>query len=187
MRKFISGAVFGLILSTTLTAFAASPLIGKQVKEIFPLKIDGIRSPKDVVAIDGTSYLPVRVAAEQFGYYVSFVNREVILIKREHVKAQEHSVQSNVFKVGGGNSEQAYITRGGEGYLPIVVFAHYAEFDGVKATVSVPGYDPIIVRDKQEYIAGTNGFTESGRVFIKLSALGLKANIQGDTLWLEKL
>lgn len=74
MRKIILGVLIGLGLSIGVTTYAADivSLIGKKVDGSFPLYINDVRADKDVLVIDGTSYLPVRSAAALFGYDVSF-------------------------------------------------------------------------------------------------------------------
>jgi hypothetical protein len=84
MKKYIVGALFGFLLSLAFSAHAeVASLIGKVVEGSFPLQINGQKSEKDAVVIDGTSYIPVRSAGELFGYDVSFVDSKVILKVKE--------------------------------------------------------------------------------------------------------
>ena len=74
MRKYIVGMVFGILLSLSFSVYAEEiqSMIGKTVEGSFPLVIGDKRATKDVIIIEGTSYIPVRAAAEMFGYEVSF-------------------------------------------------------------------------------------------------------------------
>jgi len=60
--------------------------VGKKVTSTMKLVIDGQQAAKDVIIIEGTSYLPVRVSAELFGYDVEYENRTVYLNKKEEPK-----------------------------------------------------------------------------------------------------
>jgi hypothetical protein len=82
MKKSIIGLVFGLIVGLTLSA-SASSVLGKTIDAIYPLYVSGTRSPVDAISIEGTSYIPVRVAAETFGYDVSFSSDVILLTKQE--------------------------------------------------------------------------------------------------------
>jgi hypothetical protein len=82
MKKFLAGTLFGCILVFGITGYADS-LVGKQVDTVFPLIINGDQSSKNVISIEGTSYLPVRSAGEMFGYDVNFTNETVYLDKKE--------------------------------------------------------------------------------------------------------
>lgn len=82
MKKYIIGALFGFLLSIAFTAGAAeikNIMIGKVIQGSFPLIIDGVQAEKDVIVVDKTSYIPVKVAGELFGYDVSFIDSTVKL------------------------------------------------------------------------------------------------------------
>lgn len=78
MRKFMIGILVGVSLTFATSIFAeditneVQSLIGKKVEGSFPLTIDGHRASKDVIVIEGTSYVPVRAASELFGYDIFF-------------------------------------------------------------------------------------------------------------------
>jgi hypothetical protein len=92
MKKIVLGMLIGIGLSLGFTAYADDivSLIGKKVDGSFPLLINNIRADKDVLVIDGTSYLPVRSAAALFGYDVSFnADLMVILTKKNDLVIQK--------------------------------------------------------------------------------------------------
>lgn len=83
MKKYIVGALFGFLLAFTVSAHAeVVNMFGKVVDGSFPLVINGQKAEKDVVTIEGTSYIPVRSAGALFGYDVSFIDSQVILKKK---------------------------------------------------------------------------------------------------------
>jgi hypothetical protein len=81
MKKLIMGILIGIGLSLGITAYADDivSLIGKKVEGSFPLIINNSRADKDVLVIDGTSYIPVRSAAILFGYEVTF-NADLMVV-----------------------------------------------------------------------------------------------------------
>ncbi|MCU6797989.1 copper amine oxidase N-terminal domain-containing protein [Paenibacillus sp. WQ 127069] len=84
MRKYIIGALFGFLIAFAFSAHAeVVNMFGKVVDGSFPLQINGQKAEKDAISIEGTSYIPVRSAAEIFGYDVSFIDSQVILKKKE--------------------------------------------------------------------------------------------------------
>jgi hypothetical protein len=88
MKKIIAGILIGISLSLGVTAYADNivSLIGKKVDGSFPLIINNVRADKDVLVIDGTSYLPVRSAAALFGYDVSF-NADLMVVLNKKTEA----------------------------------------------------------------------------------------------------
>jgi hypothetical protein len=85
MKKIMMGLIMWIGLTLGVSAYADEivSLVGKKVDGSFPLIINNIRADKDVLVIDGTSYLPVRSAATLFGYEVTFnTDLMVILTKK---------------------------------------------------------------------------------------------------------
>lgn len=189
MRRFIVCAVFVLVLTFTVLAFGEGvDMIGKQVDATYPLYINGGKAAKEAISIEGTSYIPVRVASEMFGYDVEFANNEVKLSRKGKVIPHDYEVHSDIIKIGGNPEDKhSYILRDGEGYLPLIVFAHYCTYEDTKATINVPDYKTIIINNGETYEPGINGFVNSGRIVVKLSAVGLKGVVKDGVLWLEKL
>lgn len=81
MRKYIVGALFGLLLAIPLTTFGEqiSSIVGKQVKGEHPVIVDGKHLSKNAISIDGTTYAPLRAVADAVGYDIAFTNNSVIL------------------------------------------------------------------------------------------------------------
>ncbi len=202
MLKKIVVVTMLMLLCAGIACGDSGLMIGKVVDSTYPVIVDGTQLATDAIVIDGVSYEPTRVVAEALGATTGFVDDKIILTKEGHAVAdttttsaiirddvQSYKVKSitDAFKVGGGDTEQDYIEKNGDQYLPLVVFAHYTEYIMPVATVSVPGYPVITVQDNQEYNLGCEGFMYKGRMFIKLSSVGLKAEVKDGYLWLEKI
>jgi hypothetical protein len=72
MKKFIAGLLAGILLMTTLTVFAEST---KKIEAIFgrvKLVVDGAPVADETMLYDGTTYVPLRAAAEALDKDVSF-------------------------------------------------------------------------------------------------------------------
>lgn len=188
MKKII--LVMLLVMLSVTTVYAGLPMIGKKVDSIYPIFVDNVRLPKDAIVIEGVSYIPIRVFAERDGYDIGFKNKQIFLNKKGK-KASDKLVQlldikSNIFKVD-ASYEETYITKDGEGYLNTKVFGNYYEWDQEtdKITISLPDREPLMFY-RESYFENPNVLLYSG-FFIKLSALGLKPAIEGNTLWLENI
>jgi len=80
MKKFFVGLFVGAALSFTVSAHAeVVNMIGKVVDGVFPVFLDGKELSNQAIVIEGTSYLPVRSAAESLGLDVEFKDNQVLL------------------------------------------------------------------------------------------------------------
>lgn len=83
MRKYIIGALVGAVLSYSVSAYGSEiSNIGKKIQGEYVVSVDGTPLSKKAVAVDGTTYVPLRVAADEFGYDTKFVNNTVQLTKK---------------------------------------------------------------------------------------------------------
>lgn len=85
MKRFIVGAMFGMLLALAGTAFAGG-MIGKSVDTVYPLFVNDTRCQVDAISIEGTSYIPVRSAAGLFGYDVNFTSDVIMLTKQKAIQ-----------------------------------------------------------------------------------------------------
>jgi len=188
MKKFVAGLVAGIILASVVPVLAESTaIIGRAVQGTFPLIINGVRAYKDVVVIDGTSYLPVRVSGELFGYDVDFVNREVILIKTNSYNGKwSYYVKSKSFSTDSGTLHTCLVVDG-EWYVPIAAFGKNASYSSTSSWVSIslPNKPPMTFNKDAAYSPGIAGFKEGLTSYVRLSSLLLKPVVQFETLWLE--
>jgi len=84
MKRFISGLLVGFFLSIPSLALAEQvSMIGKTVQNEYPVIVDGNQLGVNAIAIDGTSYLPIRALGEATERKVEFRDKKVILTKIE--------------------------------------------------------------------------------------------------------
>lgn len=74
MKKYLIGAIFGILLSFSVSVYAeeVTSLIGRAIEGQFPVKVDGTQLEKQAIVIDGTSYLPVRAIGDALNMEVGF-------------------------------------------------------------------------------------------------------------------
>lgn len=97
MRKYVVGAIAGALIVFAGQAAAESvSKIGKKVQAEFIVKVDGKELETMGLSIDGQTTVPARSLANAVGYDVAFVNKEVILTKKEDEKVTETTNESVV-------------------------------------------------------------------------------------------
>ncbi|MEI7024627.1 stalk domain-containing protein [Paenibacillus sp. y28] len=197
MKKYVAGVLTGVLLTCSVTAFAddARQIIGKAVDGTLSLVIDGKASPKDVIVIEGDSYFPVRAAGEIFGYEVGYDDaaKQVKLTKPNKGATgtggtnadKPLAVKSSDLAL---NSTKVYLVvqENGDQYLPVMVFEKYVSNDGQYLTVNLGPGKIISFANNQPYEAGIAGYV-SDQIYVKLSALGLKASVRGNNIILDRL
>ena len=85
MKKVLFGFLIGAILAFNLSVYAGG-FIGKTVDATYPLFVDNVRCTVDAISIEGTSYIPVRAAADLFGYDVNFASDVILLTKQQVIQ-----------------------------------------------------------------------------------------------------
>ena len=188
MKKFVAGLVAGIILASVVPVLAESTaIIGRTVQGTFPLIINGLRAPKDVIVIDGSSYLPIRVSGELFGYDVDFINREVVLIRNGTYGGKwSYYVKSKYFTTDSSAVYTCLIAED-EWYVPIAAFGRNTTYSPTSSwvTISLPNKPPTTFNKDATYAPGIAGFKDGFTSYVRLSALLLKPVVQYETLWLE--
>jgi len=186
MKRFIAGLIIGVILMLAAPAFGDG-VIGKVVEGTLPLVINGKKAMQDVIVIEGTSYLPVREACKMFGYNVSWnqETREVILETKDHTlsKAGYYTYKTKLFDIWEPELKNKFFVMDGAQYIPYQIFNNYPHFE-------IPGHEPYYLEIEgppKEYTKGCVYFIYITKPYIKASELGLKARIDGDTVWIEEL
>jgi len=82
VKKFISGFVAGALLFGGTAAIAAQPgLIGQKVQSVFSVEKDG-KKIADAVAINGTTYAPVRSLAEATGTTLKVEGKKITMLDK---------------------------------------------------------------------------------------------------------
>lgn len=80
MRKYVVGFIAGLLLASAFPAYGAvSSLVGKKIANEYEVFVDGKKLDKKALAVDGTSYAPLRVIADAIGYDIEFANNTVVM------------------------------------------------------------------------------------------------------------
>lgn len=185
MKKLLSGFILGVVLSLSVNAIAASPLVGKAIQGTFPLIIDGGRASKDVIVVEGTSYLPVRAAGEMFGYDVGFENNTVLLNQQtkevdKMLELQKIDVQSKILQQ---NNEYSYVLKNNEYYFEAPLYSKFLKWDNETKTITIS------IPNKQSVQMSKNEPDKSlerhGRTYINLSSLSLTGTIQDGVLVIE--
>lgn len=196
MKKYIIGAIIGIMLSTTYSVSAeVIDMIGKKVDGSFPFKINGKRATQDVIVIEGTSYVPVRAAADLFGYDIDFdiANKEVNMQSKKYKGLSEfekskraqmiYTLKTDVSGLKGSGEKVPALFYLNEYYVPhSPLFIGVADYDGTTFTVPFNGKTVSGTRDSTE---NNDVFFIDGSFYVKLSAIGLKATVQSDTLVIE--
>ncbi|MFT9498238.1 hypothetical protein [Anaerosolibacter sp.] len=206
MKKFISGLIIGILITSSVAA--NSDMIGKVIDATYPLVIDGNVLDKNAIVVEGTSYIPVRSASDKFGYDVKFIETSKIItmdkiespvveeesgdVMEEVIQEQEISVIEKAWHerkrlpyiMDGVNTKKAIeiFTVDGNHYVSINNLFDTAEqnWNGTTFTLEYNGKTFQATEDTT-YKEGID-FFYYGRFYIKLSAVGLNAKIQNDTI-----
>ncbi|WP_312117220.1 hypothetical protein [Brevibacillus reuszeri] len=202
MRKYIIGTLFGVLIGTSINVHAeVASLVGKVIEGEFPVSINGRTLKNKAIVVDGTSYLPVRTIADTFGYNSTFVPNEGIKI---NPKFDERGLKIKYFPIVNINKSYLmyadnyyYLESDGNQYASINCLIgpydfYYTNFDTVVfhpllknefSKIATNGIfekrkDDVTLKMLDEYVKDAEIFRYEGmdgRVFVKLSSLGLKA------------
>lgn len=198
MRKYVMGALIGIMISMSYSVSAeVVSMIGKKVDGSYPFEINGKQVAQDVIVIEGSSYIPVRAAADLFGYDIDFdkVNKEVHMQSKSYkglsdfekaIRAQiTYYLKTDVLGLQGSGESVSALFYQNEYYLSLTpLFSGVADWDGT--TLAIPFNGKTVIETMQS-TENNDAFFLEGRFYVKLSALGLKATVQGDTLVIENL
>lgn len=198
MKKYIIGAIIVIMLSTSYSVSAeVINMIGKKVDGSYPFKINGKQANKDVIVIQGTSYIPVRAAAELFGYDIDLINNEVHMQSKKFkgLSPFEQAIRSmNNYKLTsqlnlnlGPDTHAQLLEIDGNSYIPLTPsFGKYLSYEPGSEILTITFNNHTITAPKTTvYTKDIDLISEGGILFVKLSALGLKAIVQGDTLIIQ--
>lgn len=214
MRKYITGLILGIALTLGFSVGADS-FIGKTVQTTLPLIIEGERVEKDVIVVEGSSYVPLKFAGEIFSYDTAYDSEN----KEVHMQKKVNGDDTNIISINGekennmvidnnlnitmkssvilskklnrenNESRFDYFFVDENIYIGASFFSNFATWDSKLqiATITLPGDDPINFLANKEYSKDTDSFIHQGRIFIKLSTLGLKYEMIDDVLWIEDI
>lgn len=200
MKKYILGFVVGSIVTLGVSTFADEITTFVANKATFDVVVNGekLASDKPVVAIEGNTYLPLKDIGKALDVPVTWNND----LKRVEVGITVSTTQPTE-KPKGGNQmlvvgeyyfksdlfsthDSKYNLRdiGGEYYIPINVIG--VKSDTLGMYIQLPDKDPLyITKNNNVMSVAYRDLNKDPLTYVRLSALGLKARIDGDTIWLE--
>jgi hypothetical protein len=201
MRKYMIGALFGFILAFGISAHAeVVNMIGKVVDGTFNVKVGDKTLDTPAIVIEGTSYLPVRAFGDATGYDVGFdANLGITMTPKMYTPAPSpQKMQLNVQNVphviflGNEyrlNSDPNYIEVDGNQYVSLVTFdkkIYRIGYENPFAVFKSDSQNDVRINVSGDYSSGVDGFQYNATSYVKLSAFGLKATVNGDTLTIDK-
>lgn len=98
MRKYIIGAIFGIILTLSVSTYAeeietgVKRMDGKVVSGSFPVSVNGEKLKESAIIIDNKGYLPTREFAEALGAEVTFDQDAGISISSRRSQARDRLI-----------------------------------------------------------------------------------------------
>lgn len=84
MRKYIVGALVGLLLSIPFTTFgsALETMVGKRIQVEYPVVVEDEQLGTKAIVLDGTGYVSIKEIAEATGYFTEFKDGQIIVRKK---------------------------------------------------------------------------------------------------------
>lgn len=209
MRKYLVGAVFGFCITFATSAHAeVTTMIEKVVDGVFSVKVNGKTLANQALVIEGTSYLPVREFGEALGMDVKFdadLGIELMqkarpaptpdstpttsaeqIAKHAVMHAPSYEVKSASLNVTGGRDNTKVMVIDDSVYVTANnALGNYMSFDGINTKITVND-KTVSFEGAPKYNTGTDAFMFGPDTFVRVSALGLKAEVKEGTLWIEK-
>ena len=190
MKKVVLGFITGVITALTFTAFAVSTELFTAQQATFDIYVEGEKfvSENPPVVIEGRTYLALRDTAEALNIEVGWNGDERKVEIGETKKTvselpKSTAAQGKVFREFKQSRGTEYIEEiDGEYYASASVFGQeYSKRDGNIGYIEIPDREPVVVRIDRE---PTENSTKDilGNIMVKLSSLGLEAEIQGDNV-----
>jgi hypothetical protein len=208
MKKAAFYILIGFFLALPIGTHASSivdTIIGKTIQGEFPVKIAGKVLDKKAAVIDGTSYLPVRVIGEALNMEVMFdadlgvelkpkgtvVNTPMATNSQAKIITQTFkSTKMNLDKAYSKNiSDEGYIEIDGNQYVSAITLnntMYTVVWNKPILTYKSSGNPDINFNIEDTYSTGVQSFTLNGTAYVRLSVLGLKGTVVGDTLEISK-
>ena len=190
MKKVILGFITGIITALAFTAFAASTELFTAQQATFDIYVEGEKfvSENPPVVIEGRTYLALRDTAEALNIEVGWNGDERKVEIGETKKTvselpKNTAEQGRIFREFKQSRGTEYIEEiDGEYYASASVFGQeYSKRDGNTGYIEIPDREPVVVRIDRE--PTENSVRDVlGNIMIKLSSLGLEAEIQGDNV-----
>jgi len=200
MKKIVIGFVIGFVTAMSLSVFAANTDIFQAQKATFDVFVNGekFETDKPIVAIEGSTYLPLKAIGEVLNVSVDWneEQRRVDIEKEQELEVtpemSKQTKDSNKttksgeifkeFKQEIGTTFMKEIS--GEQYVsPNSIGQEYISRQDESWYITLPGRKPVLVKTGSE--PTENSIRDRGYLLVKLSSLGLEAEINGDTVILR--
>jgi hypothetical protein len=186
VKKVVLGFITGVITALTFTAFATSTGLFTAQQATFDIYVKGEKfiSENPPVVIGGRTYLPLRAIGEALGVNVEW-NGEA---RRVEIKTGEEIETLGFFhKIRGiydTDTGYAYLSEiNGFQYVSLSTFAEYLEYgDGNEIFITLPDKEPVMIRTIDNQATEHSYIDLDNKSNVRLSSLGLTAEVDGDTL-----
>jgi len=200
MKKVVIGFVIGFVTAMSLSVFAANTDIFQAQKATFDVFVNGekFESKNPTIVVEGRTYLPLKETGDALGVNVQWNNdlRRVDIEKEQESEVtpemSKQTKDSNKttksgeifkeFKQEIGTTFMKEIS--GEQYVsPNSIGQEYISRQDESWYITLPGRKPVLVKMGSE--PTENSIRDRGYLLVKLSSLGLEAEINGDTVILR--
>jgi len=200
MKKIVVGFVIGFVTAMSLSVFAANTDIFQVQKATFDVFVNGekFESKNPTIVVEGRTYLPLKETGDALGVNVQWNNdlRRVDIEKEQESEVtpemSKQTKDSNKttksgeifkeFKQEIGTTFMKEIS--GEQYVsPNSIGQEYISRQDESWYITLPGRKPVLVKTGSE--PTENSIRDRGYLLVKLSSLGLEAEINGDTVILR--
>jgi len=196
MKKVVIGFVIGFVTAMSLSVFAANTDIFQAQKATFDVFVNGekFESKNPTIVVEGRTYLPLKETGDALGVNVQWNNdlRRVDIEKEqesevtpEMSKQTKDSKSGEIFKEFKQEIGTTFMKEiSGEQYVsPNSIGQEYISRQDESWYITLPGRKPVLVKMGSE--PTENSIRDRGYLLIKLSSLGLEAEINGDTVILR--
>jgi len=200
MKKVVLGFILGVITTISVTAIAANIEVFQAQKATFDVFVNGkkFESKNPTIVVEGRTYLPLKETGDVLGVNVQWNNdlRRVEIEKDQEAEVTpempKQTKDSNKttksgeifteFKQKLGTTFVKEIN--GELYVsPSSIGQEYISRQDESWYITLPGRKPVLAKMGSE--PTENSIRDGGHILIKLSSLGLEAEINGDTVILR--
>ncbi len=207
MKKVILGFVMGIVTSMAFTVFATNTDIFQAQKATFDVFVNGekFEGENPPVVIGGRTYLALRDTGEALGIEVNWNEKErQVEISKGQEKEQEQQETEVTPEMPKQTKDSNKTTKSGEIFKefkqeigttfmkeisgeqyvsPNSIGQEYISRQDESWYITLPGRKPVLVKMGSE--PTENSIRDRGYLLVKLSSLGLEAEINGDTVILR--
>lgn len=200
MKKVILGFVMGIVTSMAFTVFATNTDIFQVQKATFDVFVNGekFESKNPTIVVEGRTYLPLKETGDALGVNVQWNNdlRRVDIEKEQESEvtpempkqtkdSNKTTKSGEIFKEFKQEIGTTFMKEiNGEQYVsPSSIGQEYISRQDESWYITLPGRKPVLVKMGSE--PTENSIRDRGYLLVKLSPLGLEAEINGDTVILR--